>query len=311
MNTYDKNVMVIVVTHNRKKLLERCLRALMEQTVEPKYICIVDNASTDGTQDTVHAFQDSVPNKIIYHRQEENLGGAGGFRRGFQLAQELPGWNWLMVMDDDAAPCPDYTEKLLQAAGLHPDVRGFIGTEYVGNSDRIAYGGRRTIEKYRTMREKTVPPEKYTEPFLYVDIVTFVGLMFHKSIVEKTGCPDDSLFIYYDDTDYCIRARKHTRIIQVTDARIIHRENFEQDVIENGKKEWRRYYLYRNELVIKKRYIPSFGVRYAWIGKRCLLKIIQVLREDENKARGVWLILRATFDVLCNRLGKAEYVNYD
>ena len=312
MNGTENKVMVIVVTHNRKVLLERCLKALMNQTVELAYICIVDNASTDDTKSCVTEYKKLYQERIIYQRMEKNLGGAGGFCSGFHRALEIDDWDWLMVMDDDAAPCPDYTQKLLQAAETyHQEAKGYIGTEYVGYTDRRAYGGRRVIDNQRTLREKIVTQDKYCQPFFYVDIVTFVGLMLHRSVIEKVGYPDDTLFIYYDDTDYCIRVRKYTKIMHVTDAKIIHREDFEKDVLGNSKKEWRRYYLYRNELVIKKRYIPSFFVRYAWIGKACLRRIGQILKEDDHKSRKIMLTLRATFNVLRNKLGRAEYINYD
>lgn len=311
MEGRENRVMVIVVTHNRKSLLERCLKALMNQTIELAYIGIIDNASTDDTKSCVAEYQKLYKERIICWRMEKNLGGAGGFCHGFQNAMKMSGWDWLMVMDDDAAPSPDYTEKLLHAAEAYQGVKGYIGTEYVGDTNRIAYGGRRVIENQRTLREKIMPQENYCKPFFYVDIVTFVGFMLHRSVIEKAGYPDDTLFIYYDDTDYCIRVRKYTKIMHVTDAKIVHREDFEKDVLGNSKKEWRRYYLYRNELVIKKRYISSFFVRYAWIGKACLRKMIQILKEDEHKLRGVMLTLRATFDVLRSKLGRSEYINYD
>lgn|SRR5574344_363903 len=311
MNDEEKRVMVIVVTHNRKVLLERCIKALLNQTIELACICVVDNASTDDTKSCVLEYIKLNPDKMVYHQLNQNLGGAGGFHRGFQYAMEIAKWDWLMVMDDDAAPSPDYTEKLLQAAERNPDVKGYIGTEYVGDTERRAYGGRRNIENERTLRERIITKENYEKPFFYVDTVTFVGFMLHRSIVEKVGYPDDSLFIYFDDTDYCIRVRKYTKIMHVTDAKIVHRENFEKDVLENSKKEWRKYYLYRNELVIKKRYIPSFWIRYAWIGKNCLWRIGYVLRNEDKKVRDIMLIIRATMDVLRNKLGRAEYVNYD
>ena len=311
MNGTDNQVMVIVVTYNREALLERCLKALVSQTVELAYICIVDNASTDDTENLVADYQKRYQKQICYQRLEKNLGGAGGFCSGFRYAMEIPDWDWLMVMDDDAAPCPDYTEKLLRAAEAYPLVKGYIGTEYVGYTEQRAYGGRRIIEKQRTFGEKIVAQEKYQEPSFFVDIVTFVGFMLHRSVVEKVGFPDDTLFIYYDDTDYCIRVRKYTKILHVTDAKIVHRENFEKDVLINGKKEWRRYYLYRNELVIRKRYISSFFLRYAWIGRACLRRTAQILREDDDKSRKIILTLRATFDVLCNKLGRADYIHYD
>lgn len=299
MNQNDR-VAVIVVTYNRKRLLERCLRALQSQTVPLSRICVVDNASTDDTQ--VFMEQQTAE----YLRLSENLGGAGGFRRGFAWALAASDWDWLLVMDDDAAPAPDYVETLLGQAVAFPDVKCLIGTEYVGDTDRIAYGGRRIIDRQRTVRTVLVPKEQYEKPYFYVDTMTFVGPMLHRSVVEAVGCPDDSFFIYYDDTDYCLRLRPYTKILQVVSARIVHREDYEKDVVTEGSQPWRQYYLCRNELVIKLRYIKNPLIRYGWAAKNYLRQVIEILRTEQQRGPRLRLVTRATADALLHRLGKAE-----
>ncbi len=303
----NNRVVVIVVTYNRKRLLERCLNALYAQTVSPFLICVVDNASTDGTDRWMASYQKEHPKTLSFLPLPNNIGGAGGFCRGFQWALEKPDWDWLMVMDDDAAPAPDYTEKLLAQSQCHPEVKCFTGTEYVGDTDRISYGSRRIIEKERTVRTVLVPPEWYNRSLFYVDTATFVGLMMHRGVVEKAGCPDESLFIYYDDTDYCLRLRPYTGILHVTDACMVHREADEADKRVSHTPAWRRYYLFRNEYVIKKRYIRNWFIRYGWIGKTYLRSVLQIQKSEEDKKENLALVTRATMDALLNRLGKSEY----
>ena len=43
----------VIVTYNRKKLLVEAIQSLLTQTEQPKYIVIIDNASTDGTKEMV------------------------------------------------------------------------------------------------------------------------------------------------------------------------------------------------------------------------------------------------------------------
>ena len=308
MGLTDK-IAVIVVTYNRERMLERCLNALFEQTVPVWKIYIVDNASADGTVGLVKRFQERYPEQIVFIQLPENTGGSGGFYKGFFRAEQDDEWNWLMVMDDDAAPASDYMEKLLRKAGEYPRLRGFIGTEYVGDTDRIAYGGRRIIDKESTVRTVQVPAEFYKKEYFYVDTAVFVGLMIHRSIVEKAGYPDPSFFIYYDDTDYCLKMRKYTKIMHVTDARIVHRENYEQNVVVEGQKLWRMFYLYRNELVIKKRYIKRWYIRYGWILKNYMLKVFEIWKDGDQRWEKIRLVSRATWDVINDHLGKAAYVD--
>lgn len=305
----ETRIAVIVVTYNRERMLKRCMEALFRQTVPLRKICVVDNASTDGTEKMMRDLRQDCRERVEYIRLEENTGGAGGFSKGFQWADQYEEWDWLMVMDDDAAPEPEYTEKLLAKSREYPEVKSFIGTEYVGYTDQIAYGGRRVIDKEKTVRTRIVSAEAYKTPCFYVDTAVFVGLMMHRSVVKQVGYPDASFFIYYDDTDYCFKLRPYTKILHITDAKIFHRENYEKDVLEQGQKTWRLFYLYRNELVIKKRYIKNWGVRYGWIAKNYLLKVFEILRDKKQKCSMIWIVSRATWDVLNNRLGKAKYID--
>jgi GT2 family glycosyltransferase len=103
-------VWAVVVTYNRRALLEQCLDALRAQTRPPDRILVVDNASTDGTAEWVRG-QDDVVALLL----DENVGGAGGFHAGMRLAH-AGGADWLWLMDDDTIPRPDALERLLEPA---------------------------------------------------------------------------------------------------------------------------------------------------------------------------------------------------
>lgn len=314
----NHKVIAVVVTYNRRELLDRCMRSLLSQTKSLYGILIIDNASTDGTRDMMEDYLQKYPEKIWYHRLLENCGGSGGFYQGLSRAMLIEGWEWVLVMDDDAAPYPDYVEKLLEGKSCYPEINCFIGTEYVGDSERKAYGSRRVIDREKTLHEALVKEEEYRKPSFLVDTVTFVGPMFHRSIIEQAGLPDASFFIYYDDTEYCLRIRKYTRIMVITAARIRHRVNFEQDVLGAGQKEWRQFYMYRNHLAVKKRYISNPLLKYLWIGKAYLRECRKIIfgkdlgeRRTSKVFRSIYLVTRATLDVVHDRLGKAEYIRYE
>lgn len=87
-------VAAVVVTYNRKELLRECLQALLNQTRPLDEIIVVDNASTDGTDQMI---PEEFP-QITHVRLPENIGGAGGFHEGMKLAYEK-GHDWIWVMD--------------------------------------------------------------------------------------------------------------------------------------------------------------------------------------------------------------------
>lgn len=311
-----KKVYAVVVTYNRSALLKRCLHSLEKQKYPVDKVIIIDNCSTDDTGEVVKNFMEHQQNWIIYHKLSENYGGAGGFYEGFLCASKLEP-DWIVVMDDDAAPCEDYLQEIMRYAEKYKSIGCFIGTEYVGTTGRRAYGGRRRVADHRTLREEIVKEEEYNTPF-FIDSFTFVGPVIKIEIVKKTGLPDKDFFIYYDDTDYSMRMRRHTEIMCIPSARINHRTDFEQDVVIEGQKEWRKFYMYRNGLMVKKRYIKNPFFRFKEVIKTYLAEVKRTLiltktgqKSRRDAIRYILIVTRATGQVISGKLGKVEYINYD
>ena len=89
------SVAAIIPTYNRRDLLRRCLKALLAQTTALDEIVVVDNGSTDGT-DQMMAVDFA---KITCVRLPSNQGSAGGFHHGVKYAYGK-GYEWLWLMDD-------------------------------------------------------------------------------------------------------------------------------------------------------------------------------------------------------------------
>jgi glycosyltransferase involved in cell wall biosynthesis len=71
-------ISVIITAYNYARFLHKCLDSVLNQTAPPHEVIVVDDGSTDGTQDIVKSFKD-----ICYLRQE-NSGKAIAFNRGFR-----------------------------------------------------------------------------------------------------------------------------------------------------------------------------------------------------------------------------------
>uniref|UniRef100_UPI0006234592 glycosyltransferase n=1 Tax=Lactobacillus sp. N54.MGS-719 TaxID=1637512 RepID=UPI0006234592 len=83
----NNKVVAVVVTYNRKKLLQKNIKALLAQTYKKSLdILVIDNASTDHTKESIQQYIDN--GDIIYINTGKNLGGAGGFNFGMRRAAE-------------------------------------------------------------------------------------------------------------------------------------------------------------------------------------------------------------------------------
>jgi GT2 family glycosyltransferase len=77
----------LIVTFNRLAKLKQCW--FMTASIGFTHIIIVDNASTDGTGEWLAKLDDP---RLILLSQQQNIGGAGGFKLGASYASEQIGW---------------------------------------------------------------------------------------------------------------------------------------------------------------------------------------------------------------------------
>ncbi len=100
---------VVVCTRDRAGLLQKCIEALLNQSVPSDRfdILIVDNASSDNTPAMIAAY--AAENPTLYTFREERVGLSQARNSGItQTASE-----WIAYLDDDAIPHLDWAEKLL------------------------------------------------------------------------------------------------------------------------------------------------------------------------------------------------------
>lgn len=192
------NVSTIIVTFNRKELLIKCLEAVLRQSYLPKTIYIIDNASTDGTEELLkekglhHGLINSVA--IHYERLPQNSGGAGGFHAGMKLAHEN-GCDAVWMMDDDGLPDQDCLKNLLP----HLDQYDYLSPMVIDiqNEDMMAFEGC-TVSEFMK-REKGGIVKGCANPFN--------GILYSKKLIDTIGYPKKEMFIWGDEINYDLRAK--------------------------------------------------------------------------------------------------------
>ena len=248
-------IIAVVVTYNRLELLKKnisCLRLQKPLT----HIVVVNNGSTDGTQEWLHSQSDLT---VI---TQENVGGSGGFYTGIDYAfQQKADWIW--CMDDDVFPHPDCLEKLLVHAdtphvGILAPRRLIAGQVYT--NDFQAYN---LTNPLASMYQGKLKGRQIEGP---VDIVgtAFEGPFIRREVVERIGLPNRDLFIFCDDTDYCLRTvQAGFRIVYIPEALMDKQQFFSHDSWgeRNRKKKWKRYYQIRNSAYMNHHYGRNWGVR--------------------------------------------------
>jgi GT2 family glycosyltransferase len=249
-----------VVTYNRAALLTRMLAGLAALDRRPDAVIVVDNASTDHTATVLAAVED-LPLQVI--RPAENLGGAGGFHAGVEAAFEQ-GYDRIWLMDDDVVPAPDCLDVLL---GIDPDRADCLMAVREDTRGRLVEKSALTFDLRNPLRikpktamvETTYGARERMPALVEIENVAFEGFMVRRRVVEAIGLPDPGYFIFYDDVDFALRARRAGfRIWAVRDAVLVRQLDFDQQLDLAG---WKGYYMYRNLFTVHLRYGENALVR--------------------------------------------------
>ena len=284
-----ETVAVVVVTYNRADLLVGMLDGLAAQTRRPDAVIVVDNASTDHTREVLESRTD-LPLRVTH--SEENLGGAGGFHLGLRLAHEA-GYDRIWLMDDDVVPAPDCLERMLEHDGpclmaVREDRRGHLVEKSAVVFDlRNPLAIRPKTESVETRyRTRAAMPAEVP-----VQVVAFEGFLVHRRVVDAIGLPDPAYFIFYDDVDFAIRARRAGfPIAAVRDAVLVRQLDFDQ---QHALDTWKGFYMFRNLFVVHLRYGENAAVRLKPLLITLAVVLLSPLRGGRAEASNVIRAMKA------------------
>ncbi len=179
----EKNLPLITVgisTYNRKGYLADSIRSVQKQTYPNLEIIVVDDGSTDGTEEMMHKdFPD-----IVYVRQK-NAGDASAKNKAAQLAHG----KYIVFNDSDDLFLPFAVEKLYNALPA-----GSKGCSY-GSSIRIDKDSRQMPTRAKM---KHFPSGNITKDLIRHIIVNSCGTLIPVDLFRKTGGYDSSYRVGFD-----------------------------------------------------------------------------------------------------------------
>lgn len=279
----------IVVTYNRCELLQECINALRNSVIAVD-VLVVDNASTDGTEEMLKAYP--ADSGVRYHRMEKNTGGAGGFSFGLKKAYG-EGYDYFWLMDDDTMIYPDSLEKLMEAGKKLEDGYGFLsglalwtdGTECTMNYHAIA-------------ADWNMEKKKLEEGILKVEAATFVSFFTRREVIASVGLPIKEYFIWGDDTEFTRRISRCYPCYLAVHSRVIHKMASNQasgdiaDNIDTGRID-RMFYSVRNDCCTHRRMGWKNFLRYTINTIHMLVHVL--MRARQFKGRKVKVIIKGYF----------------
>ena len=202
-------VVVIVLNWNGRDLTLDCLDSLLavQTRAAAMSVLVVDNASNDDSVEATRArYGDAVEILVT----PENLGFAGGNNAGIEHALAR-GADYVLLLNNDTLVAPDLIDHLLAPFALDA-ATGVTDPMiyYAEPRDQIWFAGgeispARGIARHIGIRERD--RGQYDAP-RDVDYVTGCALMTSRVLIDRIGSLDPGYRAYFEDADFCTRARR-------------------------------------------------------------------------------------------------------
>lgn len=302
-----KHVFISIINFNGKKNTLNCLESLgnIKRDNFKLNIVVIDNASTeefDLKSETV----DNVPLTVI--KNNKNLGFSGGHNVSIQYALGK-GADYVLILNNDTYVDKNFLSELIKSAEkdnkvgiLSPKIYFAPGFEFHKdkyNKDDLSkvfwYAGgemdwKNIIGHHRGVDEVDKGQYDLTEK---TELATGCCMLVKKEVFQKVGLLDDKYFLYYEDSDLNIRAKKAGFQIAYVPESVIFHKNAGSAGGSGSKLQ--DYYISRNRLI--------FGMKYASVRAKFAL-IKESLR---NLIIGRYWQKRGILDFYFGNLGKGSY----
>ena len=192
-------VTVCIISYNRKEIIVNTINSILQQSVSPTKIMLVDNASTDGTTKLViERFPD-----VEVIALNKNLGPNVARNIGLKEADT----KYVLLVDDDVLLENNSLNILFtQMEAEENYVISSPIVVYAKNPKEVQYGG--TMLHYigagvsNTGDIETF--QKYTRPYK-VSALAAAAIMIRRDIVNQVGWFDEDLFFGWTDGEFCAR----------------------------------------------------------------------------------------------------------
>lgn len=248
----DPRVAIIIVNWNGKDNTIECLESIRRVDYPEIEVIVVDNGSSDGSVSKIkHRFPD-----VAVLEAKKNLGTSGG--RNIGLRHFLEGdSDYALFLDNDTILDSQLIRKFLEAAdaiGGH----GILGAKiyYFDQPGLIWYAGSEWIDSRFEHLGMGYPDDgRKFESISETAYVCGCALFADRTVIEKTGFFDEKYFAYFEETDFCYRARRSGfKSFVVPSAKVWHKISSSTG---GSASLYFYYYMNRNVLLWAERYLPA------------------------------------------------------
>ncbi len=298
--TTNPKVAVIVLNWNSIEDTLKCLRSLRAVKYPDIEVLVIDNGSRDNPKDVIRHRHPWVH----FVRSDRNLGFAGGNNRGIEIALERKA-EYVLLLNNDATIASNAVAELVRACQsshetgvVGPKVMSHVQPGCIQSAGFAIRDGRAFWLKLRgsqiEMRGLGELDEGQFDKVTEVDAVSGCAMLLRSEVVERIGPLEERLFAYWEDVEFCLRARQAGfQCLYVPTAIIWHR-----GWMSSGPEFWRTgelnpfqlYLATRNRHLVLKRYFGWRRFVYQWVLLTLRTGLSYLRSPDSLRKATPWLL---------------------
>lgn len=199
-------IYVIILHWKNRRCLTECLESLDKVTCDNIEVIIVNNGSDD-----LNGINKHLKLKVQMLKSPSNVGFSRGNNLGIKEALKNRA-DYILLLNDDTVVFPDFLSILVDAGEGNPDA-GMLGPKiyYFDEPRRIWFAGAKFDEQTGlifTPHSNEIDNNRRDEKPEESDYITGCALLVKRKMIEKIGLLDERFFLYWEDVDWGLRAKK-------------------------------------------------------------------------------------------------------
>lgn len=198
-------VSIVLPTYNREKKIGKAIESVLQQTYPYFELLVIDDGSTDGTEQVVNAYKDE---RIQYHKMPQNGGQSKARNQGMQLAK----YNYIAFEDSDDLWHPKKLELQMKAVAEAGENAGFC---YHKLKYDLGEG------RYFILPDEKVALEKKSgdiyAQLLWDNLIGMPTLLLKKECLDTIGYMDEQMNCL-EDYDFALRLAKKYQAVFVDEV---------------------------------------------------------------------------------------------
>lgn len=300
MDPINKSVLIVIVNYRTGELVVNCLESLKSILNPYVNVIVVDNCSGDNSAKLISSWTENNPN-AYFLGSETNSGFSAGNNLAIEYAKKQginPDFYWLLNPDTLA-----HENTLLELVNFmeeNPRV-GITGSRLEG-ADGVAQcsafrfhsifseldNGLKLGIISRLLHKWQVALPSSPQP-MCVDWISGASMLIRKEVFDDIGLFDEGYFLYFEETDFCLQAKKAGWTCwHIPASRVTHFPGSSTGITNHTQKRRPRYWFESRKRYFLKNHgrFYLFFTNLVWALAFSLFRIRQKIQNkpDENPA---------------------------